>query len=127
MRQIQIDVTVEELEDSYGDEVFVNVRSVSRSHETGFVKFARGTGKTFPLIPLADLWPVTDKLSVDVIEWDLIGNDLIGIIDWPLPLFNRTDVPVSYKTARYRVSLAMAGRTTPPTPPASAPTRSRGS
>jgi hypothetical protein len=109
-RQIQADVTVEELEDSFGDEVFVRVRSGGRTRDSDIVRFDKGMSKAFELISLDDLWPVIDKLTVEVLEFDVIGNDVVGTVSWPVPLFDRVDVPLSYKTARYRVSLAMAGR-----------------
>jgi hypothetical protein len=74
-RQILVDITVDETEDKSGDEVYVKARSGDRSRETKRVEFDKGMSKIFGPIPLADLWPLADKLYIDVFEWDLVSRE----------------------------------------------------
>jgi hypothetical protein len=108
-RQILVDVTVDATEDDYfGDEVFVKARSGGQSRETSYLTIKAGLTKTLEPVSVASLLPLAAGVSIDVIEWDLIGNDLIGTIDWPLPLLDKSGVALSYKTARYRVNVRTA-------------------
>jgi hypothetical protein len=44
-----------------------------------------------------------------------VGDDLIGTVELPIPLLDKAGVVLSYKTARYRISVQTVGA-----PPASA-------
>jgi hypothetical protein len=102
-RHILVDVTVDATEDYFlGDEVFVRIRSGGRSDETKYIRMKAGASSVFGPISLANLWPLVDPLNVEVIEWDLLGDDLIGTLVWPIPLVDKSEVPLASGRAKYR-------------------------
>ena len=108
-RSVSVDVQVDATEDDYlGDEVFVALSSAGGGSTSSSIKWGlkAGAGYTFTL-PLAEIWPVSGNITVNVFEWDLIGNDLIGTITWPPPYVALGGVAMSYRTALYRVSVSM--------------------
>lgn len=105
-RTIQLNVSVDNLEDYLQDEVFVRLHSGDKKLDTDILWFSKGEGKAFKAVSLGELLPIGDNLTVEVFEWDLIGNDLIGTVTWPLPLLDKVDVPLAAGDARYRISLS---------------------
>jgi hypothetical protein len=109
-RTIQISVVVDALEDYWHDEVFVRLTGAGKKLDTDILWFSKGQSRSFPVLSIGELLPLPDKVSVEVFEFDLIGNDLIGKLEWPLPLIDQAGVAMAAGDARYRVSLTM----TPP-------------
>jgi hypothetical protein len=103
-RTVGIQVAVDQLEDHGWDEVFVRLHSGEKKIDTEMLWFTKGADRVFKPVPLADLLPI-GKLIVEVIEFDLIGNDRIGTIPWPVPLLDQAEVKLAAGDARYRVSL----------------------
>ncbi|MET3421690.1 hypothetical protein BJ973_000902 [Actinoplanes tereljensis] len=109
-RTIQISVTVDALEDYTNDEVFVRLRSGDKKLDTDILLFSKGDTRAFPALSFDKLLPLGDKVTVELFEFDLIGNDLIGTIAWSLPLLDQVDVPKAAGDARYRISLSTPPR-----------------
>jgi hypothetical protein len=103
-RTINVVVAVDSTDDSSEDEVYAVVSNSSKSAKTGKFTLKR-TEKGVLKVPLQELWPLDKQLEVKVFEWDLIGDDHIGTITWPQPYEATKEVPISARTASYRVAL----------------------
>ncbi|HUQ06585.1 MAG TPA: DUF4157 domain-containing protein [Kofleriaceae bacterium] len=72
-RNLKVTVSVKKAQEN-PDEVYVKASSGGRVHKTGQLKMKSGDAHVF-LIPLADLWPISGDISIQVFDYDQLSAD----------------------------------------------------